>query len=201
MRLIPLTVSIHGSFGPEATRFLSDLGKRSGGGVPVSLLDSASWACPRFAPFIRMAVSHAVRRSLAEAVLQRWRHVRDPADAPSGQGAPPAAAPPPPPPFQFAPIPLPDGMTAPPAVPRSTVDGTGSSSCVVLARRFGGACVFARARVSYGSGAHVSFIIDGVSRVFSRLTAPNGLEPPKGCFAIPGISCPPRLTQQIRREA
>ena len=92
MRLIPLTVSIHGSFGPEATRFLSDLGKRSGGGVPVSLLDSASWACPRFAPFIRMAVSHAVRRGLAEAVLRRWRRVRDPADVPSGQGAPPRAA-------------------------------------------------------------------------------------------------------------
>ena len=87
MRLIPLTVSIHGSFGPEATRLLSDLGKRSGGGVPVSLLDSASWACPRFAPFIRMAVSHAVRRGLAEAVLRRWRRVRDPADVPSGQGA------------------------------------------------------------------------------------------------------------------
>ena len=46
-----------------------------------------------------------------------------------------------------------------------------------------------------------SLFIDGVLRVFSRLTAPNGLEPPKGCFAIPGISCPPRLTQQIRREA
>ena len=43
MRLIPLT---HGAFGPEATRFLSDLGKRSGGGVPVSLLDSATWAVP-----------------------------------------------------------------------------------------------------------------------------------------------------------
>ena len=99
MRLIPLTVSIHGSFGPEATRFLSDLGKRSGGGVPVSLLDSASWACPRFAPFIRMAVSHAVRRGLAEAVLRRWRRVRDPADVPSQRagrhacGRPPAPAP------------------------------------------------------------------------------------------------------------
>ena len=64
-----------------------------------------------------MAVSHAVRRGLAEAVLQRWRRVRDPADVPSGQGAPPAAAPPPPPQFQFAPISLPDGMTAPLAVP------------------------------------------------------------------------------------
>jgi hypothetical protein len=64
-----------------------------------------------------MAVSHAVRRGLAEAVLRRWRRVRDPADVPSGQGAPPAAAPPPPPQFQFAPIPLPDGMAAPLAAP------------------------------------------------------------------------------------
>ena len=54
----------------------------------------------------------AVRRGLAEAVLRRWRRVRDPADVPSVQGAPPAAAPPPPPQFQFAPIPLPDGMAA-----------------------------------------------------------------------------------------
>jgi hypothetical protein len=43
--------------------------------------------------------------------------VRDSADVPSGQGAPPAAAPPPPPQLQFAPLPLPDGMAAPPAVP------------------------------------------------------------------------------------
>ena len=67
-----------------------------------------------------MAVSHAVRRGLAEAVLRRWRRVRatpPSADVPSGQGAPPAATPPPPPQFQFAPIPLPDGMAAPLAAP------------------------------------------------------------------------------------
>ena len=60
--------------------------KRSGGGVPVSLLDSATWAVPRFAPFIRMAVAHAVRRGLAEAVLRHWRRVADPADVLAGQG-------------------------------------------------------------------------------------------------------------------
>jgi hypothetical protein len=127
MRLIPLTVSTHGAFGPEATRFLSDLGKRSGGGVPVSLLDSATWAVPRFAPFIRMAVAHAVRRGLAEAVLRRWRRVTDPANVLAGQGAPPGAGPPPLPPLPIAAalppdgwlplpiaaIPLPDGMAAP----------------------------------------------------------------------------------------
>ena len=116
MRLIPLTVSTHGAFGPEATRFLSDLGKRSGGGVPVSLLDSATWAVPRFAPFIRMAVAHAVRRGLAEAVLRHWRRVADPADVLAGQGAPPGPGVPLLPllpPLPIAAIPLPDGMAAP----------------------------------------------------------------------------------------
>lgn len=113
MRLIPLTVSTHGAFGPEATRFLSDLGKRSGGGVPVSLLDSATWAVPRFAPFIRMAVAHAVRRGLAEAVLRHWRRVADPADVLAGQGAPPDPGVPPLQPLPIAAIPLPDGMAAP----------------------------------------------------------------------------------------
>ena len=113
MRLIPLTVSTHGAFGPEATRFLSDLGKRSGGGVPVSLLNSATWAVPRFAPFIRMAVAHAVRRGLAEAVLRHWRRVADPADVLAGQGAPPDPGVPPLQPLPIAAIPLPDGMAAP----------------------------------------------------------------------------------------
>ena len=52
MRLIPLTVSIGGAFGPEAMRFLADLGKRAGSCVPVSLLDCATWAAPRFAPSV-----------------------------------------------------------------------------------------------------------------------------------------------------
>ena len=111
MRLIPLTVSTHGAFGPEAMRFLADLGKRAGSCVPVSLLDCATWAAPRFAPFVRMAVSHAVRRGLAEAVLRRWQRVVDPADIIGGQGAPPAAGQPPL--LPLAAIPLPDGMLAP----------------------------------------------------------------------------------------
>ena len=110
MRLIPLTVSTHGALGPEAQRFLSDLGKRAGGGVPVSLLDCATWAVPRFAPFARMAVTHAVRRGLAEAVLRRWRRVVDPADIFSNAAVSAAAAPPP---LPLAAIPLPDGMPAP----------------------------------------------------------------------------------------
>ena len=91
-------------------RFLADLGKRAGGCVPVSLLDCATWAVPRFAPFIRMAVSHAVRRGLAEAVWRRWQRVVDPADVIGGQGAPSAAGPAP---LPLAAIPLPAGMPAP----------------------------------------------------------------------------------------
>ena len=112
MRLIPLTVSTHGAFGPEATRLLSDLGKRAGGGVPVPLLDYATWAVPRFAPFVRMAVSHAVRRGLAEAVLRRWRRVQDPADVIARPATPVPVAPL----LPLAAIPLPDGMLAPLAV-------------------------------------------------------------------------------------
>ena len=81
--------------------------------MPVSLLDSATWAVPRFAPFIRMAVAHAVRRGLAEAVLRQWRRVADPADVLAGQGAPPDPGVPPLPPLPIAAIPLPDGMAAP----------------------------------------------------------------------------------------
>ena len=69
MCLIPLTTSTHGAFGPEATRLLSDLGKRAGGGVPISLLGWATWAAPRFAPFIRMAVD--IARSTTRACRGR----------------------------------------------------------------------------------------------------------------------------------
>ena len=108
MRLVVLAVSIHGSFSGPSLRFLADLGRRAGGGVPVTLLDCASWAVPRFAPFIRMAVAHAVRRGLAEAVLRRWRRVRDPSDLPSGLGVPLAA----PPALALAGLP-PPGLPAP----------------------------------------------------------------------------------------
>ena len=79
MRLAILAVSTLGSFGPAAVRFLADLGRRAGSTLPVALLESATWAAPRYAPFVRMALGHAVRRGLAESVLRRWRRVRDPA--------------------------------------------------------------------------------------------------------------------------
>jgi len=78
MRLVVVAVSAFGSFGPSALHFFSALGRRAGATIPVPLLDSASWAVPCFAPFVRMAVGHAVRRGLAEAVLRRWRRVADP---------------------------------------------------------------------------------------------------------------------------
>ena len=56
-------------------------------------------------PFARMAVSHAVRRGLAETIYRYWRRVPDAADFPS------AALPPPPP----RPPPLPLAIFAPPA--------------------------------------------------------------------------------------
>ena len=44
---------------------LRALSRRSGSSVPPSLVEEASWAAPRFAPFARQALSLTVRRSLA----------------------------------------------------------------------------------------------------------------------------------------
>ena len=72
MRLVVFSVSAFGSLGGQARAFLSELGRRVGGGVPASLLDEATWAAPRFAPFCRMAVTCAARRGLATAVRRHW---------------------------------------------------------------------------------------------------------------------------------
>ena len=76
MRLVIFTVSVFGSLGGPARAFLTEVGRRVGGGVPASLLDEATWAAPRFAPFCRMAVTCAARRGLAAAVCRHWRRVR-----------------------------------------------------------------------------------------------------------------------------
>ena len=101
MRLVVFAVSIFGSFGPPAQAFLTDLSRRSGGSVPAALLPQATWAVPRLAPFVRMAVSHAVRRGLAESVVRYWRRYPSAADVPRAP-APPPPPPPPPPPFVAA---------------------------------------------------------------------------------------------------
>ena len=76
------------------------------------------------APFVRMAVTHAVRRGLAEAVLRRWSRVHDPADMDDAlglvQGVPPAPplglpAPVPVAPQPGGPLPL-AAIQAPPGV-------------------------------------------------------------------------------------
>ena len=57
-------------------RFVSDLWYASVVCLAARQRDVGS----RAVPFIRMAVAHAVRRGLAEAVLRHWRRVADPAD-------------------------------------------------------------------------------------------------------------------------
>ena len=45
---------------------------RRGSSIPLSLSPHATWAAPRFAPFIRMAVGCSVRRSIAAYHLLMW---------------------------------------------------------------------------------------------------------------------------------
>ena len=65
LRLVTFAISTFGSFSPEAHSLLRALSRRSGSSVPPSLVEEASWAAPRFAPFARQALSLTVRRSLA----------------------------------------------------------------------------------------------------------------------------------------
>ena len=73
MRLIVLPISIFGAIGTPGQAFISELSRRIGGLVPFSLLPHASWATPRVAPMIRMALTHAVRRGLAASIHPHWR--------------------------------------------------------------------------------------------------------------------------------
>ena len=73
MRLIVLPISIFGAIGTPGQAFISELSRRVGGLVPFSLLPHASWATPRVAPMIRMALTHAVRRGLATSIHTHWR--------------------------------------------------------------------------------------------------------------------------------
>ena len=88
MRLIVLPISSFGAIGPTAQRFIGELSRRCGGAVPPALLPHASWATPRVGPMIRMALTHAVRRGLAEAVHRHWRR-----GLTGGQGGGDAAGP------------------------------------------------------------------------------------------------------------
>ena len=67
-----------GSLGWRARAFLSALQQRAGASLPAALLDQATWAVPRLAPFASMAVGMAVRRGLAEAVHGLWECAVEP---------------------------------------------------------------------------------------------------------------------------
>ena len=75
MSLVVFTVSTLGTLGPEAAKLVAALSHRNSGNVPGSLLDAASWACPRLGPFLRQAVGLAARRGLARAVNETYRTV------------------------------------------------------------------------------------------------------------------------------
>ena len=118
MRLVVIAVSCFGSFGGEAQSFFAEIGRRVGGGVPYSLLDEASWAVPRFAPFIRMALGCAARRGMAESVWRLWRRISPAPDRPGPappQGTPPPLSPSPPsPPSPPALVGVPSLLALPP---------------------------------------------------------------------------------------
>ena len=72
MRLVPFTVSTFGALGQEARTLIQQIDRRCGSSIPLSLSPHATWAAPRFAPFIRMAVGCSVRRSIAAYHLLMW---------------------------------------------------------------------------------------------------------------------------------
>ena len=72
MRLVTFAVSTFGAFGDEAQRLLRDISRRLSHAVPPSLRDEATWATPALGPFMRMALSMAVRRGLARSVADSW---------------------------------------------------------------------------------------------------------------------------------
>jgi hypothetical protein len=76
----PIPIPIH-TYGQQAQTFLAALSRRVGGSVPFALLDHATWATPRFAPFARMALGVAVRRGLAAQLHATWRRFGSAADA------------------------------------------------------------------------------------------------------------------------
>ena len=104
MRLVIIAISTCGAINSEGIDFISDLAKRTDNSIPLALLDQASWAAPRLAPMICMALGFAVRRGLAAAVYHWWRRshafVQRPPAPPSSIVVllPPPSPPPPPPP-------------------------------------------------------------------------------------------------------
>ena len=103
MRLVIIAISTCGAINSEGIDFISQLTKRNDNSIPPALLDQASWAAPRLAPMVRMALGFAVRRGLAAAVFHWWRRshalgLRPPAPPTSTLVLLPPPLPPPPPP-------------------------------------------------------------------------------------------------------
>ena len=103
MRLVIIAISACGAINSEGIDFISQLAKRNDNSIPPALLDQASWAAPRLAPMIRMALGFAVRRGLAAAVHHWWRRSHAPVRRPPAPPSPmlvllPPPLPPPPPP-------------------------------------------------------------------------------------------------------
>ena len=101
MRLVIIAISTCGAINSEGIDFISQLSKRNDNSIPPALLDQASWAAPRLAPMIRMALGFAVRRGLAAAVYHWWRRSHAPVRRPPVLSSPmllllPPPLPPPP---------------------------------------------------------------------------------------------------------
>ena len=118
MRLVIIAISTCGAINSEGIDFISHLARRTDNSIPLALLDQASWAAPRLAPMIRMALGFAVRRGLAAAVYHWWRRshafVQRPPAPPSPIVAllpPPLPPPPPPPPYRRLLVQLDDDLS------------------------------------------------------------------------------------------
>ena len=108
MRLIIIAISTCGAINSEGIDFISHLARRTDNSIPPALLHQASWAAPRLAPMIRMALGFAVRRGLAAAVYHWWRR------SPALRQRPPTPPQPPPPSLLQPPPPPPPRRPQPP---------------------------------------------------------------------------------------
>ena len=65
-----LSASVAPSIGDDGMALLRLVARQTGGSVPVSLLDDASWATPSFLAFAVAAVTFEIRRSLAASLRE-----------------------------------------------------------------------------------------------------------------------------------
>jgi hypothetical protein len=140
MRLVVIAISSFGAIGTSGQALLRELGRRTGGQIPLSIADESSWSVPQLAPFARMAVTFAVRRGIAHSVARSWDRAAVLPAAPPPQPPPPAPAAPIALPLPvgapvgpFAVLPLPAGYVAPMALLAAGMFGSGPSASALLA--------------------------------------------------------------------